>query len=94
MNMNSFWNYNFVNAPTILDQRWLSSAVKECFATTRSDPRNYTHVSGSSYAWLILPNTKQCYLQITHDGTHMYGYTANNNSLANPPPCLILLPFI
>jgi hypothetical protein len=37
----------------------------------RLDPRNKTHVSGSSYAWFIFNlNTKQCYSQITHN-THI-----------------------
>jgi hypothetical protein len=51
------------------------------------------HVSGSSYAWFIFnPNTKQCFLQITHDGTHMHNIQAHNSSLANPSPCFPLLP--
>jgi hypothetical protein len=39
----------------------------QCFATTRMDPRNQTHVTGSSNSWFIFNlNTKSHYSQIIY----------------------------
>ncbi len=47
----------------------------------------------SSYAWFIFNlNTKQCYSQMTHGGTHMHRYTSTQQFFSHPPPCFPLLP--
>jgi hypothetical protein len=57
-----------------------------CFATTRMDARNSTHVTGSSYAWFIfILNAKCCYSQIIYYSVHMQDIVHVNPALA--PHC-------
>ncbi len=62
------------------------------FATTTMDPRNWTHVSGSSYTWFIFNlNTKQCYSQITYNDTHSHRYICTHDDSLSIHPFLLSL---
>jgi hypothetical protein len=63
-----------------------SLVVYYLFATTMKGPRNYTHVSGSSYA-------KQCYSQITYM-THSHGYMYTREDPLSIHPLLLSLPSV